>query len=172
MFGRLNTDVVHSDPSNDIAILKIRNKFFKVRPLPFILFSQDASLGESVYTLGFPREDIVFGEGSVSAATGFRQNPNAYQISVPVNPGNSGGPLLNDKGDLIGMISGIQTETTGAAFAIKSSVLIDVIKHESLDTLHTPLVLPKQNLLKNINRVQQIKRWKEFVFMIRVYNNK
>jgi serine protease Do len=116
-FGRLRTRVVYSDPANDISILKIETPFV-LRSLPYTV-AEEANLAESVYTLGFPREDVVFGEGSVSALTGFNQNPNAYQVSVPVNPGNSGGPLLNSKGDLIGMISGFQTQTSGAAFAIK-----------------------------------------------------
>ena len=126
-------------------------------------------MGENVFTLGFPREDIVYGEGSVSASTGYRQNANAYQVSVPVNPGNSGGPLMNENGDVIGIISGIQTETSGAAFAIKSRVLLDVI-NEVPDSLKTSFTLPRQHFLKNSNKILKVKRWKEFVFMVKVYN--
>jgi serine protease Do len=169
-FGRLKASIVYSDPANDISILKIE-KFKLTRALPFAVSSIEASLAEDVYTLGYPREDVVFGEGSVSALTGFNQNPNAYQVSVPVNPGNSGGPLLNSKGDLIGMISGFQTQTLGAAFAIKSTVLFAAITNPVLDTLSTPLYVPKQNTIKNTNRVQQVKQWKDFVFMVRVYKN-
>jgi S1-C subfamily serine protease len=173
IYGRLKTSVVYSDAQNDISILKIETPDFKVKKaLPFMISRQEADLGEYVYTLGFPREDIVFGEGSVSASTGFGQNPNAYQVSVPVNPGNSGAPLLNTSGDLIGMVSGVQTETAGAAFAVKSSRLLDLVKNDGLDSLPRPLTLPRQNMLRSMNRVQQIKRWKEFVFMVRVYKGK
>lgn len=167
-FGRLKTTVVYSDPFNDISILKIEDQL-NLRSLPFMISESEAFLAEDVYTLGFPRNDVVFGEGSISALSGFQENPNAYQISVPVNPGNSGGPLLNSKGDLIGMISGIQTQTAGAAFAIKSSVLLNSLKDPTLDSLTTPLVLPKQNILKTPFRVQQVKQWRDFVFMVRVY---
>jgi serine protease Do len=167
-FGRLKTIVVYSDPLNDISILKIENQF-DLRSLPFTISESEANLAEDVYTLGFPRNDVVFGEGSISALTGFQENPNVYQISVPVNPGNSGGPLLNSKGDLIGMISGIQTQTAGAAFAIKSSVLLNSLAAPALDSLTTPLLLPKQNMLKSPSRVQQVKQWRDFVFMVRVY---
>src|SRR5690606_40165367 len=109
------------------------------RPLSYMISSAEANLGEEVFTLGFPREDIVFGEGSISALSGYRQNPNAYQVSVPVNPGNSGGPLFNDRGDLVGIISGIQTETMGAAFAIKCSELPSVIDSQNTDSLSSPL---------------------------------
>jgi S1-C subfamily serine protease len=170
-YGRLRTSIVYSDPANDVSILKIESEDFKpIRSVPYTISDSEAALGEDVFTLGFPREDIVFGEGAVSAATGYHQNPNAYQVSVPVNPGNSGGPLLNEKGELIGIISGIQTETSGAAFAIKSTVLLNVLGQASLDTLDKPLQLPKQNYLKNLRRVQRVEKCKEVVFMVRVYN--
>jgi S1-C subfamily serine protease len=169
-FGRLRTKVIYSDPANDISILKIEAPFM-LRSLPYTIADSEASLAEDVYTLGFPREDVVFGEGAISAHTGFNQNPNAYQISVPVNPGNSGGPLLNSKGDLIGMISGFQTQTSGAAFAIKSAILLDAITNPALDTLTIPLIVSKQNILKNASRVQQVKQWTDFVFMVQVYKN-
>ena len=167
-FGRLKTTIVYTDPLNDISILKIEGEL-NLRSLPFLISESEANLAEDVYTLGFPRNDVVFGEGSISALSGYRENPNAYQVSVPVNPGNSGGPLLNSKGDLIGMISGIETKTAGAAFAIKSSVLLNSLTDPALDTLTLPLVLPKQNSLKAPTRVQQVKQWRDFVFMVRVY---
>jgi serine protease Do len=173
-FGGLKTTVVFSDPANDLSLLRIDSgqNFVNPRSIPFTINANEANLGEDVFTLGFPREDIVFGEGSISAATGFQQNPNSYQVSVPVNPGNSGGPLFNAKGDLVGIISGIQTETSGAAFAIKSSTLLEVIKNLQADTLQIPLMLPRQNSLRYLSKVDQVKKWREYVFSVRVYNNK
>jgi serine protease Do len=172
-FGPLKASVIYSDALNDISILKVENVDFKMKgSLPFIISPKEADLGEYVYTLGFPREDVVFGEGSVSASTGYGQNPNSYQVSVPVNPGNSGGPLLNERGELVGMVSGVQTETQGAAFAIKSTQILEVVNSEAMDSLATNLVLPKLNSLRSSNRVQQVKKLRNFVFMIRVYNNK
>jgi S1-C subfamily serine protease len=173
VYGQLKAAVIYSSSQNDISILKIITPGFRMKKtLPFTISRTESDLGEYVYTLGFPKEDIVFGEGSVSASTGFRQNPDAYQVSVPVNPGNSGGPLVNSNGDLIGMVSGVQTETAGATFAIKSTRLLDLVKGEAIDSLRTPLILPRQNTIKNLSRVQQVKKWKEFVFMVRVYNEK
>lgn len=169
-FGRLKATLVHSDPINDISVLKIESQL-DLRSLPFVIADDEASLAEDVFTLGFPREDIVFGEGSISARSGYNQNPNAYQVSIPVNPGNSGSPLLNSKGDLIGMISGSQTQTAGAAFAIKSSVLLNTLLAPALDTLSVPFILPKQNALRNANRIQQVKQWTDYVFMIRVFKD-
>ncbi len=172
VFGSIKTTVVYSDAGNDLSILRIDSVDEKLPKLPFTVSAVEASLGEEVYTLGFPREDIVFGEGSISALSGYRQSPNSYQISVPVNPGNSGGPLFNAKGDLVGIISGLQTETSGAAFAIKSSILLDVLKSMPQDSTYSPVALPKHNTIKALSKVDQVSKWKDHVFIVRVYNNK
>lgn len=169
-YGRLKAVVVHSDPLNDVSVLKIVTSV-DILPLPYTLTEEEADMAEDVYTLGFPREEIVFGEGSISSLSGYQANPNAYQVSVPVNPGNSGGPLLNTRGDLVGMISGVQTQTSATTFAIKSGVLKRIVADSVLDSLRVPIKLSKQNLIKNTSRVQQVKKLKDCVFMISVYKN-
>jgi serine protease Do len=172
VLGSFKAAVVYSDAANDLSVLRIEKSELKLPKLPYTISSNEANLGEDVFTLGFPREDIVFGEGSISALSGYRQNPNSYQVSVPVNPGNSGGPLFNSKGDLVGIISGIQTETSGAAFAIKSSILLDVINGMPVDSVHSPVVLPRYNSMRALSKVDQVNKWKDNVFIVRVYNNK
>jgi hypothetical protein len=162
-FGTLKAEVLYNDPANDVSVLKIDTALWS---LPYTIETVEAGLAEDVFTLGFPREDIVFGEGAISAMSGYNQNPNSYQVSVPVNPGNSGGPLLNSRGNLVGMISGLQTETTGAAFAIKSTILLEIVAG---DSLKNTIFLPKQNLIKNSSRVAQVKQWSDYVFMVRVF---
>lgn len=169
-YGSLKAVVVHSDPVNDVSVLKIVTPV-KIQPLPYMIAELDADLAEDVFTLGFPREEIVFGEGSISSLTGYHANPNAYQVSVPVNPGNSGGPLLNYKGDLVGMISGVQTQAAGATFAIKSAVLKQIVTDAVLDSLQVPVKLSRQNTIRSISRVEQVKKLKECVFLINVYKN-
>lgn len=169
-YGSLKAVVVHSDPLNDVSVLKIVTPV-KIQSVPYTLSQTEAELAEGVYTLGFPREEVVFGEGSISSLTGYRANPNAYQVSVPVNPGNSGGPLLNNQGDLIGMITGVQTQTAGATFAIKSSVLKEILADSVLDSLQAPIRLPKTNMIRNANRIQQVKKLRECVFLVNVYKN-
>jgi len=164
-FGTIRASILFNDPANDVSVLKIDTAIWS---LPFTIEKEEANLAEEVFTLGFPREDVVFGEGAVSALSGYNQNPNSYQVSVPVNPGNSGGPLLNNKGNLVGMISGLQTETLGAAFAIKSTVLLEIVAGDSLKQVIT---LSRQNSIRNANRVAQVKQWKDYVFMVRVFKN-
>lgn len=168
-FGSLKAKVIYNDARNDVSILRLDS--LNLSSLPYTIARESASIAETVYTLGYPRNDVVFGEGSISAMTGYRENANAYQISVPVNPGNSGGPLVNSKGNVVGMISGSQTQVTGTAFAIKSSVILDILSTPAVDSTQGPIFLPKQSQLANKNRIQQVEKWKEFVFMVRVFKN-
>jgi serine protease Do len=165
-FGKIKAEVLIADKVNDIAILRIKSEKLS---LPYTISSREADLGENVFTLGFPKEDIVYGEGTISSSSGYRQNESSYQVAVPVNPGNSGGPLLNKQGDVIGMISGIQTETYAAAFAVKSARVLDLIKSLPTDSLNAPVKLPSQNKIRNLSRVEQVKKLRDYVFLVNVY---
>jgi S1-C subfamily serine protease len=172
-FGRLKTTFVYGDDTADIALLLITDdRFSKLSSLPYPIRMTEGSIGENVYTLGFPREDIVYGEGSISATSGFQQNKYSYQVSIPANPGNSGGPMIDQNGAVIGIINGAQAETRGAAFAIKSDVLLKVISAMPQDSLTVPLKVPAKNQLAGLTRVSQIKKWKDYVFVVKVYHGK
>jgi len=162
---------VYRDQVHDLSILKIEDPTFTgFGKLPYTFKTNESDLGEMVYTLGYPREDVVFGEGALSSNSGFEGDTTAYQISIPLNPGNSGGPLLDDKGNLIGVISGKQAGQEGAAFAIKSAYLLQIMGELPSATMLKPLTLPKTNTLAGISRPQQLKKLKDFVFVVKVYN--
>ncbi len=169
-FGLRKAIVAFSDQLNDIAILKIEPDGVR-GPLPYVLAKKEIGLAEDVYTLGYPREEIVFGSGSISALSGYKDNPNAYQISVPVNPGNSGGPLFNSGGDLVGIISGTQAATSGVAFATKSTVLYQLIAEKAPDSVKSVLVDKRKASARSSSRVSQVSQWKDYVFIVRVYKN-
>src|SRR5258706_5331168 len=172
-FGRLKTSLVYKNPETDVALLLIIDEQFKNLPsVPFAIRTTEANLGESVYTLGYPRNEVVYGDGTISAASVFEQNENSYQISIHVNPGNSGGPMIDQQGAVIGIINGLQTETRGAGFAVKSKVLLDEIQSIPQDSLSTPLKINSANQLASLSRINQIKRWKDYVFMVKVYHGK
>jgi serine protease Do len=168
---RYKVKSIFRDKTHDLAILKVEDAAFtSFANLPYAFKSSESELGEKVYTLGYPREDMVFGEGSLSSRSGFEGDTTSYQISIPVNPGNSGGPLLDNQGNLIGVISGKQLDLQGAAFAVKSAYLKQLIAQISLDSLDTPINLPQKNLLAGTSRTKQLKRIEDFVFVIKVYN--
>jgi S1-C subfamily serine protease len=156
----------------DIAILKVVSADFKpYHSLPYQFKTKSIGLGEKVFTLGYPREDIVYGEGSLSSASGFEGDTSSYQISIPVNPGNSGAPLLDEKGNIIGLLIGKQTESEGAAFAVKSQSIIRIIESIQKDSLGENFKLPSKNTLSNLSRVNQLKQLNDYIVNVKVYEH-
>ena len=166
-FDQLKVEVIHTDELLDIAVLKVTEEGFKsFGDMPYNLKKGAADPGERVFTLGYPRQDVVYNEGSVSSVTGFEGDTTAYQISIPVNPGNSGGPLFDNQGNLVGVISGRNIGAEGAAFAVQSKyILYDLLKNVKESTSHV-----SHKNLKGLDRPTQIKKLKDFVFMVKVFN--
>lgn len=167
---RYKVQLVYSDESKDLAILKVVDKEFKsFGKLPYTFSSKPADLGEDIFTLAYPREDIVYGQGNISSYTGFEGDPDAYQVSIPVNPGNSGGPVFNAAGNIVGIITGKQAESEGVAFAMKSEALIKMLKEVPQDSLAPAIKLPQSNRLSRLKRTEQLRRLEDFVFNVKVY---
>lgn len=166
-----HSKVIYTEPQNDIAILEINDSTFKnLGAVPYNFKKSSTDLGENVFTFGYPGGEVVFGPGALTSATGYQGDTTEYQVSIPVNPGNSGGPLLDDKGNVIGIINGKQTQVAGAAFAVKSSYLLKAIQNIPSDSLTKSLTLNSKNTLAGLSRPQQLKKLKNYVFMVKVYN--
>ena len=168
---RYHAEPVYSDVKHDLAILRITDrKFTGFGRLPYAVKSGQADLGERVFTLGYPREDVVYGEGSLSARSGFEGDTAFYQVSIPVNPGNSGGPLLDERGNLIGVVSGRQNDAQSAAFATKSSYLVRLVDSLAATAkADAPYHLPRYGQLAGSGRPQQLKKLQDYVFVVKVY---
>ncbi|MGN6394640.1 MAG: S1C family serine protease [Mucilaginibacter sp.] len=165
------TKVVYTEPQNDIAILEIIDPSFKALPaLPYTFKKGETDLGENVFTIGYPKDNIVLGSGLLTSATGYRGDTTQYQISALLDYGHSGGPLLDSKGNIVGIINGKQTRIEGAAFAVKTSYLLKAIKDIPSDSLSKPININGKNILAGLGRTQQIKKLENYVFMVRVYN--
>lgn len=114
-------EVIREDKLNDLALLKINGKF---DALPFSA-SRTAKMGMDVFTVGYPNP-ILQGleqkltDGIISSLTGYNDDIRLYQISVPVQPGNSGGPLIDKNGNVIGVIVSILNAE--AAFKVTGSL--------------------------------------------------
>jgi S1-C subfamily serine protease len=158
---------IFTDKHTDLAILKINDTAFKtLYNLPYSINRTNSNLGEQIFTLGYPRNEIVYGEGYVSAKSGNEGDSTAYQVSVSVNPGNSGGPVINKRGEVIGIITSKNSSADGVVYAAKSKniyKLLDALK-ENGDTL--TIKLPNNSGLKGLDREQQVKKMEDFVFMV------
>ncbi|MBD3636072.1 MAG: trypsin-like peptidase domain-containing protein [Crocinitomicaceae bacterium] len=114
------TEVIYRDSLLDFAILKCaEEKARDFKAVPFKFYRSQPSLGDDVFTLGYPKSDIVYTNGVVSSATGFRSDSMTYEISMPSNPGNSGAPLFTKKGDLVGMIIANNSKKQSVTYILK-----------------------------------------------------
>jgi len=131
--------LVKVDRTNDLALLKVSGSFNALS----ISAGAEARLGQPVFTIGFPNPDMQGLEpkltrGEISSLAGMMDDPRHFQISVPVQPGNSGGPLVDLSGNVVGIVSMRMGDLralkfTGALpqnvnYAIKSSVLNGLLK--------------------------------------------
>jgi S1-C subfamily serine protease len=103
---RLQAKVAAEDEVNDLAVLKVQGGDFQ--PLA-ISRKETAELGQEVFTIGFPNIQLQgvepkYTDGKISSLKGMQDDPAEYQISVPVQPGNSGGPLCDANGEVVGII--------------------------------------------------------------------
>lgn len=156
---------VYVNKSTDLAILKVTDTAFKkINALPYSIPKASAELGTQIFTLGYPREEVVYGEGYLSAKSGYSGDTASYQISISVNPGNSGGPVINRNGEIIAIISSKETNADGVVFAIKSKNIYKAL--EEIKNTES-IKLPSVAAIKNMDREHQIKKIEDCVFMVK-----
>lgn len=164
----LSVEVVYTDAARDIAILKITDTSFKAAPLPYSIKQSGAEIAEPIFTLGFPRNDMVYGEGYLAAKTGFNGDTLTCQIAIAANPGNSGGPILNHNGEVIGILSARQVTAEGVVFATQSRYIFNALKELQKDTTYKSVKVPATTTIKNLDRVQQVKKLADYVYLVKV----
>jgi TPR repeat protein len=149
--GLFTAKLVRADKANDLALLKTEGKF---APLA-IAASATVHLGATVATIGFPNPGLQgftpkFAKGEISALSGGQDDPRFFQISTPLQPGNSGGALVDEHGNVVGVVSAkldaaAALASSGALpenvnYAVKSSFLLGFL--ESVPDVSAKLKAP------------------------------
>ena len=161
--------VVYADADRDIAILKITDKNYKpLSSIPYAIKRSTGVLAESIFTLGYPRNDIVYGDGYIASKTGFDGDTLSCQITVPANKGNSGSPILNKNGEVIGILSKKENTIEGAAFALRSKYIFEALSELQKDSSYKNIKVPANSTLKGKDRTQQVRTISDYVFMVKV----
>ena len=173
--GLVDAMVVKVDAANDLALLKAA---IKSTPLP-IAASRTAKLGATVATVGFPSTGLQgfspkLTKGEIGSLAGIRDDPRHFQISVPVQPGNSGGALVDARGNVVGVVSAklsakAALDATGQLpenvnYAVKSSLLLSFL--ESVPDVSAKL---KEPLATERNFEDVVKSAQDAAVLVLVY---
>jgi TPR repeat protein len=175
--GLISARVVKVDAANDLALLKTEEDVFdvvsgaaKFEALP-IAASRAVKLGSTVITVGFPNIGLQgvapkFARGEIASLTGPQDDPRFFQISVPLQPGNSGSALVDEHGNVIGVVSAklsaaVALKATGELpenvnYAVKSSFLLGFL--ESVPEVVAKLKQPNASDIQFGDVVEKAKR--------------
>lgn len=166
--NKLTAQVVASDKYNDIAILKINDsRFTGFGAIPYLVKANISDVAEEIFVLGYPMtstmgDEIKYTTGVISSKTGFQGDVSQYQISAPVQPGNSGGPLFDSKGNVIGIVSAKHTGAENVGYAIKASYLKNLIE----SVLSTNIIPITNTGIQALSNAEKVRKIKPFVFLI------
>ena len=166
---RYSAKLLISDKENDLAIIKVDdNSFSGLGTIPYTIKSNGSNVGENIFVLGYPLrasmgDEVKLTNGIISSKTGFQGDLSSYQISAPVQPGNSGGPLFNSKGKLIGIINAKHKGAENASYAVKSTYLSNLI-----DLLDYPPDLQTVSQIIEKPLTEQVLIIKKYVYIIEV----
>lgn len=142
-------DLVAVNSDDDLAVIRVQ----ALKGMPAALRTDEPRIGEPVMVAGYPlagllSSDIIVSTGIVSATAGLRGDKSRLQTSAPVQPGNSGGPLIDDKGNVLGIVVSKLNALQVAAltgdvpqninFAIKSTRLAEFLTRNGIASKQTP----------------------------------
>lgn len=161
------------DKVNDIAIIKINHPDFKpLAKIPYSIQMVKTDIGSEVFTLGYPIADVMgdkikFTDGKLSSSSGIKDDSTQFQISVPIQPGNSGGPLFDQNGIIIGITtSGLnkdEFDSENVNYAVKTIYL-----KRLLEKLPEKINLPtnSENALKSTK--DKINLFSDYITIIKI----
>jgi len=169
---KFNAEVVQSDKVNDLAVIKIVDTNFNgLDNLQYNFKTRSSDVGTKIYAYGYPMalslmgKEIKVTDGMINSKTGFNGDITSYQISAPIQVGNSGGPLFDDKGSFIGInSSGLGADVANnVGYTIKSSYVLNLI-----DVLPKSIDLPSSTKLQSLPLTEQIKEISKYVVLVKV----
>ena len=170
-----NAEVATYDAKNDGAIIKRNESGFM--PFKSMTYAMDMKIGigADVFTIGYPLNAVMgtnykVTNGIISAKTGINDDTRYYQMTVPIQPGNSGGPLLNSQGNIVGITSAtlneqvISTNVQNVNYSVKALYLLNAINN-------VPAIeeLPEESTMSGMNLEQMVEVLKDYICLIKIF---
>ena len=172
------------DAKNDIAVVEVKEFSYSdisAQPIPYSFADiSSVKVGQEVFTLGFPLGDIMgtksrLSTGRINSQFGIQDDPRLFQISNPLQPGNSGGPLFNLKGELVGVV----VSSLNAKYFYDNAGIIPqnvnfAVKANYLQSLIAMIpegdeAMKRKNVVNSGPMENQIEQLNSFIVQIRVY---
>lgn len=143
--SKVSTSLITNDPRNDLGLLKA-----STRPTAIAYFRSGRGIraGEDILAFGYPLKSVLSDElkgakGMINALSGLNNDTRFMQMSAPVQPGNSGGPLLDQAGNVVGVVTAKMNAIKMAKytgdipqnvnFALKASLVRDMLEVKDID---------------------------------------
>ncbi len=160
--------LISFDAAKDIALLKVDDKHFRFGKgeVPYTFSASKRNLGTQIYTLGYPGDEMVYNEGYISAKNGYEGDSAQYRLELPAEQGQSGAPVIDTRGHVVGIITGKKTASEGTTYAISSKAVLQVLNNLPKDV---NLRIPKSNKLQAYSREQQIEKLEQYTCAVKVY---
>ncbi len=174
--GQHTARIVSVDTANDVALLKVDVTGVDALEMKA---SRSVKTGQDVFTLGFPNiefqgTEAKYTQGSISSLSGFWNDPRLFQISVAIQPGNSGGPLLDSDGRVVGIVTSKLDEiavaqqtgslTQNVNYSLKSSFAMSFL--EAIPELEGKLIQAKTS---GLSRTEIVEKCGKAVVMVLCY---
>lgn len=166
--------VVAFEPRTDVAVLRIAEAGFAFGKgeLPYSLAPLKAGLGASIFTLGFPQDEIVYSEGYIASKNGYLGDSMQYRLELPSEPGQSGAPVFDASGNVIGIITsniaiGRDKQNTSTTYAVSSGTLLRLLRN--MPGRAAVKLSHASRSLNNLSREQQLQKLEDYTCIVRVY---
>jgi serine protease Do len=161
-------NVIETDKNLDFALLKVADpKFNSFAKVPYNISDKNVVLAQKIYTLGYPKNDIVYSDGAISSLSGYKGDTMFYQLNIISAPGQSGSPIMNEKGELLGILASKNLEAEGQTYCVKMKYIlnhIDKIRETNSD-LNVKTVYRSKLTGKKLT--EQVNTIMPFIFIVK-----
>ena len=159
-------NIVNYNTDDDIAILKVEKKNFRFGKgeVPFAFAGNKAGLGSEIFTLGYPKDDIQYSEGYISIKNGYQGNDKQYTLVLPAGHGQSGSPVIDNKGNILGILTAIGGQEEANTYAVSSKEIIDLLDDKMPD-FH----LPKAKKQSKLSHEDLVAKMESYTVSVKVY---
>ncbi len=159
--------LVTFDAAADVAIMKVDKPGFRFGKgdLPYTFPKTKAGLGTHIYTMGYPTDEIMYSEGYIASRNGFEGDKLQYTLELPAGHGQSGSPLMDSKGNVLGLLTAIGAASEEKTYAVSTNAIVALL-HKLPER---NLKLPKYAKIAYMSREQQIEKMEDYTIAVKVY---